>query len=408
MSAGAALALSGVSGCGRRSSGKLRLTYNTHWTDLDAHAPVTTWLCSQFRLKYPQVDFQATEVAGGAQDNGRKLMAELAAGAGPDILHDTTYDHVRAAYCLDLTDFVNERRDRFYPAALAACTYDGRTYQLPTEYSYVPCIWNTRVLEKVGKGIPKTFEEYLELGEAFKRKGISLTSLSIAGHAVFFSILFGHPDAVEAIAREEWESEPFRRAVSAVKQIVDGGFVPDNDIELQFGGAASLFQRDQLGHYANGAWTLINEITAPAVDPRLRNHVEFTPFPAYGGVRPIRAWVATKTALNSSLKDDKEKLKYALKFLELMVSDEAARRFVSDAHSPEGIKVDVTEQMAGPLLYKFIKSRDLATSVFTLPNKPGFFNEQVSVRALPDMFASLNEGASADRALKFFAEVLRS
>jgi len=85
-------------------------------------------------------------------------MAELAAGGGPDVLHDTTYDQVRPGYCLDLTDHIKPWGDRFYPEALAQCTWDGRVYSLPTEYSMVPCIWSTSLLKRIGRPIPSTFE----------------------------------------------------------------------------------------------------------------------------------------------------------------------------------------------------------------------------------------------------------
>lgn len=406
--AGAGLAMM-LPGCGRRkASGKVSLSYDTFWTGLDAHASVMDWLYKEFRARHPGIEFNVVQVAGGAQDNGQKLMAQLAAGGGPDILHDTTYDHVRAHYCVDLTDHIKPWRDRFHPDALASCTWDGRIFSLPTEYSMVPCIWNLKLLRQVGKDVPSTFDEYMDLGRALKKKGIPLTSLSQNGAHIFFSVLFGYPDAEKRIAAQEWESEPFVRAVELCKEIRDAGFVPKNDIELQFANAASLFQNGRMGHYMNGAWTLINEITAAGVDPNLRKHLAFTPFPAVDGKRPIRAWVATKTALNTTIEDDPKKLKAAVAFLELFTSDEAAQRFISMAHSPQGVRHELTEELAGPLLYRFMASRDQATSIFVIPNDPGFFSEQSQGRALPDLFASLNEGTSAKQALAAFAEVLRS
>jgi len=401
--------LAALPGCGRRpATGKVRLTYNTFWTGLDAHTSVMDWMYRTFRKRHPDIEFEVVQSAGGAQDNGQKLMAELAAGGGPDVLHDTTYDHVRPGYCLDLTDHIAAWGDRFYSEALASCTWDGRVSSLPTEYSMVPCIWNTRLLHDVGEDVPATFEDYMRVGRALKKKGIALTATEVAGGHIFFSVLFGQADAVQAIALEEWESEPFRRAVEVLKEIRDAGFLPKNDIEMLFANGASLFQNDRLGHYMNGAWTLMNEITSLGVDPALRDRVAFAPFPAVDGARPIRAWVATKTALNAQIANDKPKLTAALAFLELFTSKEAAKLFISDAHSPEGVRYELTRQLAGPLLYAFMNSRTQATSVFTLPNNPGYFGEQSQSRALPDLFASLDEGATVKQALSVFAEVLRS
>ena len=404
--AGAAMLLPG---CGtRRASGKTALTYNTFWTGRDAHGTAMQWIYKEFRKRHPEIDLQVVESAGGAMDNGQKLMAELAAGGGPDVIHDTTYDHVRCNYLLDLTDHIAPWRDRFDPEALASCTWNGRVISLPTEYSMVPCIWNLRLLRKVGKDVPTTFDEYMDVGRALKKKGIPIMCMSQSGGHVFLSVLFGHPNIVELIANEEWEADPFLHAVEVLKEIRDAGFLPDNDIELRWGDAASLFQNDRMGYYMNGAWTLINEITAVGVDPELRNNVAFTPFPAIDGRRPIRGWVATKSALNSTLAEEPDKLKGAVAFYELFTSHESAIRFVSMAHSPQGVKLDWDESLSGKLLYDFFNSRSQATGVFVIPNKPGFFSEQTQNRALPDIMAALSEGMSAKKALAYFAEVLRA
>ena len=406
LSAGLALALFG---CERRpASGKVRLTYNTFWTGRDAHTSVMNWLYREFRARHPDVNLEVVQVAGGAADNGRKQMAELAAGGGPDVLHDTTYDQVRAGYVLDLTELIEPWRERFYPEALAACTWDGRIYSLPTEYSVVPAIWHTGLIESVGKSIPRTFEEFMDLGAALKKKGSYLTCTMACFHHAFFTILFGDPNVREVIARKEWESEAFLRAVKPLKRIIDAGFVPENDMEIQRGNASSLFQNGQIACYMAGAYILRNLITAEGVDPELRNRVAFTPFPEYQGARPIRGYVPTKTALNQQLAKDKAKLKAALEFLELFTSKESATRFVTDAQSPLGVKVNVTEEMTGPLFYKFLMSEKQATSTFVLPNNPGAFDAPATTQAQTDMFASLDEGASAKKALSIFAEVMRS
>lgn len=390
----------------RHTSGKVKLTYNTFWTGRDAHGTVMDWMYAEFRKRHPEIDFEVTQVAGGAQDNGQKQMAELAAGGGPDILHDSGYDQVVSGYCLDLTDHISPWKDRFYPEALANCTWDGRVYNFPTEYSFAPCIWNLAVLEKVGKKVPSTFDEYMDVGDALKKKGIPLTSISVFGAFPFAAVLCGFPEVAKLIRNQEWESEPFQEAMKVCKQIIKAGFVPTNDMELQFPNAITLFQNDQFGHYANGAWTLINEITAEGVDPTLRDRVAFAPFPSYNGVRPLQAWVATKTALNQRLRHNKAKLEAAIAFMELFTSKESAERFVSMAHSPEGVKVDITEEMAGPLLYKHIRSQDEATFVFVLPNSPPNFEMNGGV-AIGNAFAAMLEGASAEKAVKIYAENMR-
>jgi ABC-type glycerol-3-phosphate transport system substrate-binding protein len=208
------------------------------------------------------------------------------------------------------------------------------------------------------------------------------------------------------VAKQKWESEPFYDGMKVIKQIADAGFIPDNDLGITFGQALSLFQNDQMGFYNNGAWTLANDITAEGVDPNFRNKLAFTPHPGFYGVRLMQGWVATRSGLNNSLQRDKAKLEAGLAFMEFFTCKESAERFVSMAHSPSGVKVDVTEEMAGPLLTKFMKSREMATGVFLPPNSPASYAKN-SDKLLGDSIAAIIEGASAEQALKTYADNLR-
>ena len=406
LSAGAVAALSG---CGRKtSSDKVKITYNTHWAGLDAHTSVMQWMYKEFRRRHPEIEFEVVQIAGSAADNGRKQMAELAAGGGPDVLHDITYDHVRGGYVLDLTDLVKPWMDRFYPESLEACSWDGRLYSLPTEYSPEVCIWNMNVLRKVGGQIPSTMAEFMAVGKALKKKGIALTCTNAAGSSGFLAMVFGFPNAKKVIAAQDWESEAFLRPTEVWKKIIDSGFFPSNDSEIQRGNAENMFRTGAVACMMGGGWMLRNLIVAEGVDPELRKQVEYAPFPAFNGVRPIRGYVGTRTALNQRLRYDRRKREAALSFLEFFTSKESAVRFVSEAQSPMAVKVNVTEQMAGPFLYRLLKAQDLATSTFIVPNNPGVFDQKVFVPAIPDLFASLMEGASAKRALRVFAEDMRT
>ena len=404
--AGAAIALSGCRP--KTASRKVKITYNTHWAGLDAHTSVMQWMYKEFRARHPEIEFEVAQIAGSAADNGQKQMAELTAGGGPDVLHDITYDHVRAGFALDLTDPVKPWIDRFYPESLEACSWDGRLYSLPTEYSPEVCMWNMNVLAKVGGRIPSTMDEFMAVGKALKKKGISLTCTLGAGSSGFLTILFGFRNAKQVIAAQDWESEPFLRATEVWKEIIDTGLFPSNDSEIRRGNAENMFRTGAIACLMGGGWMLRNLIVAEGVDPEFRNQVEYRPFPAYNGVRPIRAYVATRTALNQKLRHEPAKRDAALSFLEFFTSNESAVKFVSEAQSPLAVKLNVTEQMAGPLLYKLLKAQDLATGKFVVPNNPGIFDQKVFVPAIPDLFASLMEGASAKRALSVFAEDMRS
>jgi ABC-type glycerol-3-phosphate transport system substrate-binding protein len=383
------------------------LRYQNHWSrEGDAHYTTMDWLYKTFQEQNPNVKLDV-QVIPSSSESTKKMTADCAAGDCPDIVHEVYMDYYDAGWLVDLAPYIDsEWRSRLISEVLDELTWDGHTYGISVEYSPMSSIWNTALLDEVGKDIPKTWDEFLALGEALKSKDLYLTSFQggMGGHG-FTALLFGRPGAAEAMAKGEFDCEQVLYAWSRLKEIVDGGFIVANEIELNWKQLVPLFQTNKIAMYPNGAWHIRNSITAEGADPELRNHVAFTPFPATAGGlgRTIQLMNATAVGLGSQLLKEPKRLDAAIAFLKLFTSVESAGKFVTEAQSPTGVKADVPADKV-PLLAGFLGAMDEADVVFSLPASK-ILRQKAWGHQKPGREALLL-GKSAEEATQLYAEGL--
>jgi len=382
----------------------IELRYMNHWTaEGDAHYSAMQWVYKTFHERYPNIRINNV-VLPRSDEAYKKIRSDCAAGDCPDIVHEVYLDDYDSGWILDMSPYVDEEwRSRLIPEVHEELTWEGVLIGVSLEYSPQDCIWNMRVLDKVGQTeVPKTWEEFIALGEALKSKGIPLCSFQgMIGLHGFTAILFGRPGAVEAIEKEQWDCEQVLYAFSRLKELFDKGFLPPNDAEIDWKQAGALWTSDQMAMYMNGAWGIRNEITAEGVDPDLRNHVEFSPFPSTGYGTTIQLMNATAIGLASHLKNQPKKLDAALTFLKFWTSDEAAEQFIVDAQSPMGVKAEIPKDKV-PLLAAFMGAVDKADIVFSLPRSKKI-RAKSWWHSVPGYTAILM-GKSAEEATKIYAE----
>lgn len=382
------------------------LRYQNHWTrEGDAHYTSMQWLYKTFQEKNPNTKLNIV-VIPDSDESTRKMQTDCAAGDCPDVIHEVYMDYYDSGWLVDLAPYIDaEWKSRLIPEVLDELTWDGHTYGISMEYSPMPCIWNMRCLDKVGEGIPKTWDEFLALGEALKSKGLILTSFPQGMYLHgFTALVFSRPGAEEAMAKEQWDCEQVLYAFQRLKELVDNGYIPGNDAELKWRQVAPLFQTDKLAMFPNGAWHIRNTITAEGADPELQKHVAFSPFPSTGNGRVIQLMNATAMGLGSQLLKQPERLEAAIKFLKYWTSDESAQVFITEAQSPLGVKADIPADKV-PLLAAFMGAVKEADRTFALPK-----SKKLRARAWdhPDVATqAILAGKSAEEATAIYAAELR-
>lgn len=354
------------------------LEFPNHWhVPTDAHHTAMEWVFTTFEDQNPNIKINSL-TNPDKPEMKKKTQADCAAGLCPDILIETDLEYRDSGWLLDLTPYVDDEwKARLIPSMLDMTSWEGKTFGLALEFSPIDTIWNMRVLDKVGVDTPPTtWDEFLALGEALKGEELYLGTFAFGfDYHAPSAITFSQPGAAEAMGNDEWDNEYVLFAIERMKEIVDRGYHPPNDLELDWRQAIPLWQTDRMAMYMNGAWTIKNEITPEGVDPELSDHVKFTPFPSTGSGTSIELKMTTAISLAAHLADQPARLEAAIKFLDFWTSEEAAIHFVTDAQSPMGVKIPSEKMEAAqaqvPLLAAFLDAVDQADVVFShgLPSK---------------------------------------
>jgi raffinose/stachyose/melibiose transport system substrate-binding protein len=349
------------------------LRYQNHWSkETDAHYEGMNWLYESFAAAHPDITIE--NILNPDSDASRqKILADCAAGDCPDIIHDALVDMWDAGYLLELTPYLDADPDwkaALDPNVLGTTTTDGHTWGLSGEVSPMPTIWNTRILEEAGvSAVPTTWDELLAASEAVKGIGKLPTSWEVGGAHQWHNIIASQPGGLDAIAAGEFDAPAVAEAFNRLKTFVDNGWVPDNELELTWQQSVALFVAEETAFYLNGAWTIGNEITGEGAAPDLKDHVEFSPYPAVGdNGSTVEVKQTTGIGLAAALADDEAKLEGALTFLKYWFSLEGGAQWILLTRSPMGVNVDLsTLEGVDPMLLSFLGAKDQATTPYSLP-----------------------------------------
>jgi arabinosaccharide transport system substrate-binding protein len=123
-----------------------------------------------------------------------KMLASLSAGEDvPDLFgleqgqfgNFTKNDLIDQKF-VDITNYIATERDKFVENTWAKYTFKGKTYGVESALCTVAYYYQPAVLEKTGTSeMPKTWEDFMSLGQKASEQGIFLSALDAEGSAVF-------------------------------------------------------------------------------------------------------------------------------------------------------------------------------------------------------------------------------
>jgi len=350
------------------------LRYQNHWTkETDAHYEGMNWLYREFAKAYPDIHIENI-LNPDSTESFKKILADCAAGDCPDIIHEGNPDMWKSGYLLDLTPYLDADpawKKLFIPTTFFST--DGSIWGLCAEFSPMPTIWNTRILEKAGVGdVPKTWDEFMTVCDKVKSSGKTPTSWEVGGSHQWHNIIASQPGGLDAIAANQFDAPQMKEAFSRLKTFVDNKWVPANELEITWQQSIAYFVAEETAFYLDGAWTIQNNIYSEGAAPDLRNFVKYAPYPAVSdNGSTVELKVGTPLALSAELKDDPDKLDGAIKFFKFWFSEEGAKQWVLLCKSPMGIAVDLTKlEGVDPGLLGHLSAQNSAKTVYTLPVTP--------------------------------------
>lgn len=382
------------------------LRYQNHWTkETDAHYEGMQWLYKEFEAKYPNIKIDNV-LNPDSLESYMKITADCAAGDCPDIIHGPGPEMWEAGYLVDLTSYINA--DSAWKAVLDTNTFfdtDGHIWGLCGEFSPMPTIWNTRILDAAGVGdVPKTWDEFLNVCDKVKSHGKTPTSWAVGGSHQWHNIVKSLEGGMEALGQNQFDAPQIKEAFARMKVFVDNKWIPDNEIEITWQQSVGFFVAEETAFYLNGAWTLNNEVRSEGAAPDLREHVKFAPYPAVGkNGTTVELKKTTSIGIASKVASDPDKLDAALKFLKFWFSQEGGKQWILLTQSPMGVNVDVNSiPGADPLLQAFLATKSQADSPYSLPG-----TQAMQERGWDDCWSGLQTlmaGKDVDQAMAAFLQ----
>jgi xylobiose transport system substrate-binding protein len=202
-----------------------------------------------------------------------KLRAAMGSPKAPDILFNwgggSIKPYVDAGQLMDLTPVLAKDKalkDAFLPSVLDAGKVDGKNYGIPMRgIQPVILFYNKTLFAKHDLQPPKTYDELLQLVEAFKAKGITPFALGGADvwpEQMWLQYLLDRIGGSEVFARIQsgdssgWGDPAVLEAATKAKELVDKGAFGKNFLSVAYngGGASTLFAKGRAAMHLMGSW----------------------------------------------------------------------------------------------------------------------------------------------------------
>lgn len=248
----------------------------------------------------------------------------------PDLFHhwgaESIRSYVQQGHLAPLDELVAHLRDSLLPVAFAPVTFDGKVYGVPYSGLTGVYFWYRRdVFAAHGLRPPKTWQEFIQVGETLKRNGIIPVALANKNKwpgSFFYMYLvdrIGGPllfhEAVNRLNNRTFNHPAFVKAGELLVDLVERDFFPDgfNRSRDESGNWHSLFVSGQAGMYLMGSWFLS---VLSEVPPEIRASIDFFVFPVVeGGAGSSRSVIGSPGQDYLSVSADSRQLPTAMAFL---------------------------------------------------------------------------------------------
>lgn len=232
-----------AAGCGSKSDGTVPANPN------DVSGKVNMWIypidathendwwparVEAFHKQYTKVDVTVTVQPWADRDT--KLTTAIAGGNGPDVVYlipDQLPGYAQNGSLTDVSDVVASDKSDFRPNALEAMTFNGTLYGVPILMGGTGTLINKKVMADAGiTKMPVTWDDMLAIAPTLKAKGYYLTEYTADPaqtlNLTFYPLLWEAGGDVLSSDRKSaaFNSSAGVAALTYVKQLVDGGYVP--------------------------------------------------------------------------------------------------------------------------------------------------------------------------------------
>jgi ABC-type glycerol-3-phosphate transport system substrate-binding protein len=261
------------------------------------------------------------------------LTNSLTSGTGVDIVQLRPYSGAEsiadAGYLLPIDDVkgVSDIPKAYLDAARGS---DQKVYGVPLSINSAVIFYNKKLFEENGLQAPQTWEELLQVSQAFQQKGIvpiaqagkAAYLLSIA-HSVIGPGAYGGNEYVEKLLTGEvnFNDAAFKESVKRMQELAP--FFPPDFIGIDDKDAQALFYTGKAAMYINGSYRLE---TFEKQNPGMPIDIVPALAKEKGGENPMINWVDGSYGITKSTKHPEE----AKLFIEFLASKEFGQMFSDD------------------------------------------------------------------------------
>ncbi|HHY83237.1 MAG TPA: extracellular solute-binding protein [Clostridiales bacterium] len=231
---------------------------------------------------------------------------------------------IEQSMLLPLNGIVNF--DRFIPDAVTVnTTADGKTYCITPQAPLIGLLYNKKVFEECGVSVPKDKEEFEQVCNAIKAKGIapiamgakdawSLHFIAILGVAEHALKEYSSTDAIAKLKSGELRvnSPGFIKGFSLIREFYEKGWFQKNPLGTDVNAACEMLANGQAAMHINGTWQY-----TPITQANPEADIGFIPLPL--NEKGTKSTVVATSGGGLALKniEDPEKLEAAKKAIQL-------------------------------------------------------------------------------------------
>ena len=147
-------------------------------------------LINDFEKANPNIKISSQVV--DADTLSAKTRSNCASGNCSDIVHAIDPLYSKSGWLLNLAPYISSAWEkRFIPETLDPLSIGSRLYGVPLEVSPLATIWNAKLIASLGRSIPSTWDQFVELGERAKEKNLYLASFPSSSDLIN-NLIWGH------------------------------------------------------------------------------------------------------------------------------------------------------------------------------------------------------------------------
>ena len=295
----------------------------------------------------PGIEIQFEYVSLNDDFNGI-LNAQLAAGAGPDIIElgGETKLLAMAGRLLDLSD--QDFVAKYAQAGVAPYTVNGGVYGIPLQSWYEGFFYNKAIFAEHGISIPKSLDALIQVQKDLAAAGVKPHTMGAASwqpmmkqtmgvvNNEFYSDPANKDFDAKFNAGEAFLADAWLPAVTEWSRLIDEGFVTTDMLGVSAEEALNEFATGGAAMYQSGPW---DQASLFAANPDLA--LGMFPFP---GVAEGPGWLVGGPGSSLCVNAASDKIEAALQVLALTSTPEAQIALVKDNPGSSflvGVEVDL-------------------------------------------------------------------